>query len=104
LYFVLLLEIYKQSAGYTRCDNLIPGIAAACRWGVESGKLMYPSTFGHVPICVYMSHRQNESFVPKQQRGQYVSVVYCWRKNLEQRINIKFCVKIGKSASEASAY
>jgi hypothetical protein len=24
-------------------------------------------------------------------------------KNLEQRINIKFCVKIGKSASETSA-
>jgi hypothetical protein len=24
-------------------------MAAACRWGVESGKFMYPSTFGHVP-------------------------------------------------------
>jgi len=31
-----------------------------------------------------------------------VSMVYGWWKNenLEQRINIKFCVKIGKSASE----
>jgi len=37
-----------------------------------------------------------------------VSVVYGWRekkgdKNLEQRINIQFCVKIGKSASEMLA-
>jgi len=31
-----------------RCDNLIPGIVAACRWGVESGKLVYSGTFGHV--------------------------------------------------------
>jgi len=52
----------------TRCDNLIPGIVAACCWGVDSGKLVYSSTFGHVLTCVYMSHRQNESFVPEQQR------------------------------------
>jgi hypothetical protein len=81
-------------------------MAATYKCGVESGKLMYPSTFGHVPTCVYMSHRPNELFVPKQQK-KYVSVVYCWRKmsdkNLEQRINIKFCVKIGKSASETLA-
>jgi hypothetical protein len=48
-----------------------------------------------------MSHRPTESFVPKQQ-----SVVYCCvggnmsDKNLEQRINIKFYVKIDKSVSE----
>jgi hypothetical protein len=65
----------------TRCDNLLPGMAAACRWGVESGKLMYPSTFGHVPTCVYMSHRPNEPFVPKQQKKKYVSVVHSCRKN-----------------------
>jgi hypothetical protein len=59
----------------TRCDNLIPGMTAACRWSVESGKLMHPSTFGHVPTCVYTSHRQNESFVPKQQKKQHVSVL-----------------------------
>jgi hypothetical protein len=53
---------------YTWCDNLIPGIVAACRWGVESGKLVYSSTFGRVPTCVYMSHRPKESFVPEQQR------------------------------------
>ena len=52
----------------TRRDNLIPGIVAACRWVVESGKLVYSSTFGHVPTCVYMSHRPNEAFVPEQQR------------------------------------
>jgi hypothetical protein len=45
--------------------------------GVESGKLMYPSMFGHAPTCVYMSHRPNELLVPKQ----YMSVVYRWRKN-----------------------
>jgi hypothetical protein len=44
---------------YTKCDNLIPGMAAACCWGVESGKLMYHSTFGDVPTCVYMGHRPN---------------------------------------------
>ena len=48
--------------------QLIPGIIAACRWGVESGKLVYSSTFGHVPTGVYMSHRPNESFVLEQQR------------------------------------
>jgi len=64
-----------------RCENLIPGIVAACRWGVESGRLVYPSTFGHIPTCVYMSHRSNESFVPEQQRKKYVSVVYGWRKS-----------------------
>jgi len=39
---------------------------------------MYSSTFGHVPTCVYISHRPNESFVPEQQRKQYVSVVNDW--------------------------
>ena len=65
----------------TRCDNLIPRIVAACRWGVESGKLMYSSTFGHVPTCIYMSHRPNELFIPKQQRKYYVSMVHGWWKN-----------------------
>ena len=34
-----------------------------------------------------------------------MSIIYGWWKNenLEQRINIKFCVKIGKSASETLA-
>jgi len=36
-----------------------------------------------------------------------MSMVYSWRrksdKNLEQRIKIKFCVKIGKSARETLA-
>jgi hypothetical protein len=56
-----------------------------------------------------MSHRPNEPFVPKQQRKQHVSVVHCCvagnmsDMNLEQRINIKFCVKTGKSASETLA-
>ena len=55
-------------AVHTSCDNLIPGIVAAFCWGVESSKLVYSSTFGHVPTYVYMSHRPNESFVPDQQR------------------------------------
>jgi hypothetical protein len=62
------LRYNNGSAVCTRYDNLIPGIIAACRWGIESGKLMYPSTFGYVPAFVYMSHRPNDSFVPKQQR------------------------------------
>ena len=64
----------------TRCDNLIPGIVAVCRWGVESGKFVYLITLGHGPPCVYMIHRPDESFVPEQQR-KYVSVEYGWRKN-----------------------
>ena len=54
-----------------------------------------------------MSHRQNESIVPKQRRSS--TCPWCTLgdkmsdKNLEQRINIKFCVKIGNSASETLA-
>jgi hypothetical protein len=95
------LDTFHQ---YTRCDNLIHGKSAACRWGIESGKLMYPSTFGHIPTCVDLSHRPNESFVPKQQRKQDESLVYCWRKSEWQESGAAdkhhFCVKIGKSASE----
>jgi hypothetical protein len=75
---------YRQVIGsceHTRCNNLIPGIVAAFRWGVESGKLVYSSMFGHIQICVYMSHRPNELFVPEQQRKQYVPVVYGSWKN-----------------------
>jgi hypothetical protein len=54
-----------------------------------------------------MSHRPNESFIPKQQRKHHVTVyIVCGKtsdKNLEQRINIKYFVKIGKSASETLA-
>jgi hypothetical protein len=49
-----------------------------------------------------MSYRLIEPFVPKQQRKQYVSAVYC-DKNLEQRRNGEFYVKVGYSASEALA-
>jgi hypothetical protein len=34
--------------GYSLCDNLIPGIASVCRCDVESDKLVYQTTFGHV--------------------------------------------------------
>jgi hypothetical protein len=44
---------------HTMYDNLIPGMAAACCWVVGSGKLMYTSSFGHVPTCVYVSYRPN---------------------------------------------
>jgi hypothetical protein len=61
---------------HTQCDNLIPEMDTVCRRGDESA-----NTFGHVPMCVYMRFRPNESFVTKQQRKQYVSVVHCWRNN-----------------------
>jgi hypothetical protein len=86
--FIVLVKI--QVLTYTRSNNLIPGMATACRSGVESSKLMYPSTFGHVPTCIYMSHRPNESFVPKQQRKKYVSVVYCCRENLKLSFHFLF--------------
>jgi hypothetical protein len=69
---------FLQSANYsayTQSHNLIPGMSVLCRWGVESGRLMYPIMFGHVPTCVYMSRRPSESFICKQQRKQYMSVV-----------------------------
>jgi hypothetical protein len=56
-----------------------------------------------------MRHGPNEPFVPKLQRKYHVSVVHCCvggnmsDEDLEQQINFKFCVKIGKSASETLA-
>jgi hypothetical protein len=48
-----VVELYLVGEIRSRkSDNLIPGMAAACRWDVESGKLKCPSTCGHVPICV----------------------------------------------------
>jgi hypothetical protein len=47
-----------------------------------------------------MSHRPNESFVSKQQGKQYGTIC---DKNVEQRIQMKFCLKIGRSASETLA-
>jgi hypothetical protein len=76
-----------------------------CRWSVVSDKPTYPSKFGHVPSCVYISYRPNEPFVPKHQEAVQF-VIYCWRKisdkNLEQRINTKLWVKIGKSSGETA--
>jgi len=58
---------------------------------------VFSSTFGHVQTCVYMSRRLNESFVSSS-RGSSACPWYTVDgkmsdKNLEQRINIKFCVK-----------
>jgi hypothetical protein len=53
-----------------------------------------------------MSYRKNESLVSKQQAKQCVSAVYCWWKmsdNLEQRINMKICVKVGEYALKESS-
>jgi hypothetical protein len=47
-----------------KCDNLIPRMAKVCCLGVESGKHMYTNTFRHIPACVYMHYRPNESFIP----------------------------------------
>jgi hypothetical protein len=76
-------------------------MATACCRGVESDKLMYPSMFGNVPSCVYLSY------------GQAAEKVVCVRgmllggimsdNNLERWINIKFYLKIGKHPSETLA-
>jgi hypothetical protein len=55
-----------------------------------------------------MSYRPNELFLPKQQREYSMCLWYIVGrkmsdKNLEQRVNFKFCVKIGKSVSEMLA-
>jgi hypothetical protein len=73
-------------------------MAAARRWGVGSGKFTYPSTFGHVSTCVYMSYRPNKFLCPWYTFGGKMSDM-----NLEQQINLQFCVKTGKSASETLA-
>jgi hypothetical protein len=79
-------------------------MAAAYRWGVESGKLMYPSRFGHVPTCVYTATDQMSRSFPSNTGSS--TCLWCTvggkmsDENLKQRINIKFCVKIGKSANE----
>jgi hypothetical protein len=59
------------------CDNLIPGIVAACRCGVESGKFVYSNTFGHAPTRVYISHRPNE-FVRSRAAEEVVRVRGKW--------------------------
>jgi hypothetical protein len=64
----LLDYSYSCECKHTWCDNLIPRIVAR----VLSQANSYSSTFGHVPTCIYMSHRPSESFVPEQQRKQYV--------------------------------
>jgi hypothetical protein len=94
----MILPVYEVWRFNSRNDR---NLSLGC-W---VSKLMFPSAFGRVPICVYMRHRSYESFVLKQQRKQYVSVVggEMSDKNLEQRINIKFCVRIGKCDSEMLA-
>jgi hypothetical protein len=94
---------------YTRCDNLIPGMAAVCCCDVQSSKLMYTITFIRFSTCVYMGYKPNETFVPKQKRRYYeMSVVYSWerkmsKKNLEQWLSMEFNVNICKSAGETLA-
>jgi hypothetical protein len=63
---------------------------------------MYPSTSEHVPTCAYMRHRQNEPFAPKQQRSSACLWYIVGGELSEQQINIEFCVKTGKSASDTS--
>jgi hypothetical protein len=50
-------------------------MAAACGWGIEPRKLMYPSTSGHVPTGVYMRYRQNELFLSRSSGG---SSTFSW--------------------------
>jgi hypothetical protein len=54
-----------------------------------------------------MSQRPNESFLPSSRGSgtcpRFIVGGKMCDKNLEKQINIKFCVKIGKSATETSA-
>jgi hypothetical protein len=79
-------------------------MAAVCHWGDESGKPLYTITFGHVSTCIYMSYRPNDHSFPNS-RGSSTCPWYTVGgkmsdKNLEQWINIRFCVTVGKSARE----
>jgi hypothetical protein len=82
-------------------------MTAGCRWNVESGKLMYQSMFEYVPTCVYMIINQMSYSFPNSRRSSTCPWYTLGRKmvdkNLEQWVNISFCVKIGKSASETLA-
>jgi hypothetical protein len=65
--------MYQHVLLYTHCGNLISGMAAVFRRGVSQA-------------CLTM-----------------FQLVFIVTKSLEQRINTKFCVKIGKSAGETLA-
>jgi hypothetical protein len=57
----------------------------------------------HVPRLVWTSSNSRLRELQTQAaEEQSVSAVYC-DKNLEQRVNIQFCVTIGKSNSETLA-
>jgi hypothetical protein len=106
LYYISSLWIsHKYIYIYIYFNNSIPGKAPDSRWGVESGKLIYPSTFGHVPTCAYMS-QMSRSLSGSRGSNTYPRYTVGWKisdKNLEQRINFMFCVRIYKSASETLA-
>jgi hypothetical protein len=98
-------EVDRHTAKHTRCDNLILRMAAACHWGVESGKLMYSSMFGHVPTCVYMSHRQNESVQDSASvflRSQWDSPlwIHCTRTDSESTVLFGSADKVTGICSE----
>jgi hypothetical protein len=102
----------------TYYNNLILGMAAACRWSVEWGKLRYPSTFGHVPNCVYMSYRvggrygsladsdhggfffwateQMSCSFPSSRGSSMCSWYTAGRKKRDKNLLTMFYVKIGK--------
>jgi len=60
-------EIYN-AAKLSNLTISFPELSQRVAGMFESGKLVYSSTFGHVPTYIYMSHRPNDSFVPEQQR------------------------------------
>jgi hypothetical protein len=72
--FVLFIE--RVFIIFIKRNILSPEMSVACLWSVESGRFMCLSTFGHVPICIYMSYRPIEQSVPKPLSKQGVSAVY----------------------------
>ena len=87
--------------------HLIPGTVTGCRWGIESDKLVYSARLDMFQLAFTRATDQTSRSIPSS-RGSSTCLWYTVSgrmsdKKLEQQINIKFCVKIGKSTSEMSA-
>lgn len=79
-----------------RCKNLIARMTQT---------KMCTQAHGNIPISAFLRSRLDMPFVAKQQRKFYVFILYCYQheRNLEQLVNINFCLKIDKRSSEIFA-
>jgi hypothetical protein len=107
-YFCLLLNVSRVSEVqqleiHIQCDNLIPEMDTVCHRGDESANLCTQTSLGMFQRVSTWNTDQMGHPLPSS-RGSSTCLRYTVGrkmsdKNLEQQINIKFCVKIGKVAT-----